>query len=117
MASDNLEVECPVCDHKIPSDASRCPNCGAEFSLSGVDELERVIQEMDGPVESIQDPSPELTKGTPAVSEPPIVTEKEEVGVVDEVSKGQDVVSPPPAGTDEDKRKDGLFGKLFKKKR
>lgn len=117
MASDDLEVECPVCDHKISSDATRCPNCGAEFSLSGVDELERVVQEMDRPVEAIEGPSSTPSKDTLPLSEPPFPAKEEEVAVVDQFPKDQDVVSPPPAVPEEDRRKDGLFGKLFKKKR
>jgi hypothetical protein len=89
MDADSVEVECPVCDHKVRADAPRCPHCGAEFSMSGVDELEKVAREMD----------------RPPVEEPP----KEEAGKI--VEPVQAVVA------EESKETKGLFGKLFKKKK
>ena len=93
MASDTLEDECPVCDHKVPSDATRCPNCGADFSFSGVEELQKVARE-------INDPEAEVK--VPATEE-----------VVDQIP----AATAPPSSTGDDKHKDSLFGKIFKKKR
>lgn len=96
MDSEGLEVECPVCDHKIAVDAARCPNCKAVFSLSGVDELETVARELKAPVavakpsEGSDDPSKTGRNSTPG-------------------PKG-------PASADP-KEKNGLLSKLFKKKK
>lgn len=48
MDTETVEIECPVCDQKVRADAPRCPHCGAEFAMSGVDELERVAREING---------------------------------------------------------------------
>lgn len=93
MVSETLEVECPVCDHKVPSDATKCPNCGAEFTFSGVDELKKVAQE-------INDPEAE-----------------ERAPVTKEVVEQAPAAAVPSESAGEERRKDGLFGKLFKKKR
>ncbi len=93
MVSDKLEVECPVCDHKVPSDATQCPNCGAEFSFSGVEELQKVAQDIN-----VQEAEA-------------VVTATEEV--VDPVP----VATSTPESAGEEKRKDSLLGKFFKKKR
>ena len=88
MDADSIEVECPVCDRKVKSEAARCPHCGAEFSLSGVDELEKVAREMDSP--PVDGPKVEAVKA----------------------------VEPVPATAEEEpKEAKGLFGKLFKKKK
>ena len=89
MDANSVEVECPVCDHKVTSDAAQCPHCGAEFSMSGVDELERVAREMDGPPETA----------------PPAVQ------VVKAAEAGQEVTVEDP------KDAKGLFGRFFKKKK
>lgn len=116
MASDRVEVECPVCDHRIPSDATRCPNCGADFSLSGVDELEKVVQEIDGPVKEVGPPILEATSSVPVVPAPSSPSAgKEEAGRA--FAKGQEAVPPSPGGREEERKTDGLFGKLFRKKR
>jgi hypothetical protein len=87
MDKGTLEVECPVCDHLVPIDAVRCPNCNAVFSLSGVEELQKVARELNDPAAA----------DAPLVEAPaPIAPEPEKAG---------------------QKEKSGLFGKLFKKKR
>lgn len=48
MASDEL-VECPVCGRPIDPDVTSCPACGAEFTLHGIDELERMARTLDAP--------------------------------------------------------------------
>jgi predicted amidophosphoribosyltransferase len=88
MDADSIEVECPVCDRKVRSDAARCPHCGAEFSLSGVDELEKVAREMDRP--PVEEPKVEVVK----------------------------TVEPVPVLVEEGpKEAKGLFDKWFKKKK
>lgn len=51
MGVDNEEIECPVCDHMIGPEATVCPGCGTDFTLSGMDELDKVIQDLDRPAE------------------------------------------------------------------
>jgi magnesium transporter len=41
-----VEVECPICDTTIPSDAKTCPGCGAALSDAGIEDLEdRIISD------------------------------------------------------------------------
>lgn len=63
-------VECPVCDHKIPADATRCPNCKAVFSLSDIEELKKVAKEISDPV----------TANRPSVDEPTLPHDGEGTG-------------------------------------
>ena len=93
MDADDMEIECPVCDQKVRADAARCPYCGAEFAMSGVDELERVAREMNGQP---------LTDGPPLEAQPP-------------GAPGAVAVTEP--SRNEDKEDKGFFGKLFRKKR
>lgn len=48
MASDEL-VECPVCGRPISPDVTSCPACDAEFTMHGIDELERMARTLDAP--------------------------------------------------------------------
>lgn len=96
MGGEILEVECPVCDHKVSVDAVRCPNCDAVFSLSGVDELEKVVRELNAP--AVAD-KPAEVKNDPPKAE----------GKIAEDRKTPDDAAP--------KQKDSLLGKLFKKKK
>jgi hypothetical protein len=48
MDTEIMEIECPVCDRKVRTDAPHCPHCGAEFVMSGIDELEKVVREING---------------------------------------------------------------------
>ncbi|MBI0584227.1 MAG: hypothetical protein ISF22_08385 [Methanomassiliicoccus sp.] len=95
MELDSLEVECPVCDHKVRASDPRCPYCGAEFAMSGVDELESMVRDMNGPPRA--EPAPEPV----AVVAPAVAVPEEPVG----------------EAMSEDKGGKGLFGKLFRKKR
>jgi uncharacterized Zn finger protein (UPF0148 family) len=96
MGGKMLEVECPVCDHTISVDAVRCPNCDAVFSLSGVDELQKVARELN-------DPAPE---------ERPTETPKEPLKAEVTIAQG-----PKTPDSIDPKEKGGLLGKLFKKKK
>ena len=71
----------------------RCPNCGAEFSFSGVEELQKVAQDIN-----VQEAEAVVTATEEVVDPVPVATS-----------------SPESAG--EEKRKDSLLGKFFKKKR
>jgi len=93
MVSETFEVECPVCDQKVPSDATHCPNCGAEFNFSGVEELKKVAREINDPGAGVRVP------------------------VTKEVVEQAPAAAVPSESAGEERRKDGLFGKLFKKKR
>lgn len=90
MDTETVEIECPVCDQKVRADAPRCPHCGAEFAMSGVDELERVAREING-VPTPADLAVEASTAEGAV----------EIG------------SPETEGEKETK---GFFGKLFRKR-
>jgi len=46
LEADAIEIECPICDHKMPAEARRCPSCGVDFVISGMDELEAVAREI-----------------------------------------------------------------------
>jgi hypothetical protein len=96
MGGAMLEVECPVCDHKIAVDAVRCPNCNAVFSFSGVDELRKVARELNDPVAS--------DKPSGTSNEPPQT----------EVTRSE---GPKAPDNNDPKEKNGLLGKLFKKKK
>jgi uncharacterized Zn finger protein (UPF0148 family) len=89
MESQKDEVECPVCDRKIAADAQRCPNCGADFSMSGFEDLEQVARDLNDPVDR---------KAKPADQRVP------------EASKESDT----PA---EGRKKEGFLGRLFRKRR
>ena len=96
MDGEMLEVECPVCDHKVSVDAVRCPSCNAVFSLSGVDELEKVARELNAPA-AVEKPA-EVRNDPPRAE-----------GKIAEDRKTPESADP--------KQKDGLLGKLFKKKK
>jgi len=46
MESESLEIECPVCDQKMPADAQRCSSCGVELMTAGMAELEEVARDI-----------------------------------------------------------------------
>ncbi len=96
MGGEILEVECPVCDHKVSVDAVQCPNCKAVFSLSGVDELEKVVRELNAP--AVVDKPAEVRIDPPRAEGP----------------RTEDHKTPESA---EPKQKDGLLGMFFKKKK
>jgi hypothetical protein len=107
MVVDPVEVECPVCDKKVRADAARCPHCGAEFSMSGVDELEKVVQDLSRPAEP---PSSE-------VAPVPIVEEAHPVPPASAVASTPEPALVTEQVHEDDKGGKGLFGKLFKKKK
>jgi hypothetical protein len=92
MDTENVEIECPVCDQMVRADAPRCPHCGAEFAMAGIDELERVAREIN------DQPTPEgsAVKQVPAESPAAVVVDDRDV---------------------DDLGGKGFFGKLFRKRR
>ncbi len=90
--AEEAEIECPVCDKKVPWDAKICPGCGADFSISGMEDLEAVATEL---VEA---------KPPPAV----------EVIVQEEPPRAE--AKPPETSPKEEEKKGGLFKRLFGKK-
>lgn len=93
MDRETLEVECPVCDHRIPADAVRCPNCDAVFAMSGIEELQKVAREINDPATADR-PSADDSRGPP-----------------------NDGAAAGPGGAEGPKERVGLLGKLFKRKR
>lgn len=87
MGEEKNEVECPLCDRKVPLDATKCPGCGADFSLSDMEDLEKVVSELDRP-----------TAETTVVSEAP-------------AAPAEAPAAPSPQGSAEKKK--GMFSKLF----
>ncbi len=71
MELDELTIECPICDKLIPATSKRCPFCGTELSMSGLDELEELamnIGSMDY-VEPPKAPEEAVDVGLPEVPE------------------------------------------------
>ena len=102
MSAESVEVECPVCDRKVPADSNRCPYCHADFTMSGLDELEKVAREINDP--AIADaPSVDKVESAPGVDPGPAH------GPPVDPSEG-DQAGP-------DNKKDGLLGRFFKKKK
>ncbi len=93
MDANTVEIECPVCDRKIRDNAPYCPYCGAEFAMSGIDELERVAREMNGT------PVPNETEVRAAAVEVPVA------------------ISGNGNGRDEEAESKGFLGSLFRKRR
>jgi hypothetical protein len=52
MRYDDLIIDCPVCDKRIPASSKRCPHCGTDLSMNGLDELEQLASYfLDFPIE------------------------------------------------------------------
>jgi hypothetical protein len=85
-------VECPVCDRPIDPDATSCPTCGADFTMQGIDELERVVKTLDAP-----EPAEEALDASPA--ETP--------------SDAPDAAPPHPVEAERPEQRKGLFSRLF----
>ena len=129
MVSDKDEeavTECPVCDKKIPLDAKTCPGCGADFSISGMEDLEAVATEL-----TQVEVAPSLPKVEVKVQKEPTHPEKRPMEVVaPPKDDGQESsveailpeVSPLRVGpakespSKEDEKKGGLFKRFFGKK-
>ncbi len=115
------EIECPICDRKVLSDITKCPNCGADLSLSSFEDLEEVARNLstsntqkplEAKVESkepsppsvpkVEEKRPELPKQERSEEPPPLAEPKKE---------GKATID-----TNKDEGKHGL-GRLFGKKK
>jgi hypothetical protein len=115
------EIECPICDRKVQSDITKCPNCGADLLLSSFEDLEEVARSFstnDAQKQSeakvdLKGPSPAtVTKVEEIRTELPEEKKKEEPQLVLEPKKEEKAISDPH----KDESKHGL-GRLFGKKR
>jgi hypothetical protein len=94
------EIECPNCDRRIPADATRCPGCGADLSLSSLEELEEVARKISNGERPVS-PGP--------VAETKVVKQEEKaVGPKPESPKVDE--KRPEEGTEKEKKG---FGRLF----
>jgi uncharacterized protein (DUF2225 family) len=115
------EIECPICDRKIQSDITKCPNCGAALLLSSFEDLEEVARnlstnEIIRPSETKVDSKEPSLVSVPKIEE--MKTESTEKVKMEghqpmvEPKKEEKVISDP----NKDESKHGL-GRLFGKKR
>jgi hypothetical protein len=115
------EIECPICDRKVQSDITKCPNCGADLLLSSFEDLEEVArsfstndtQKQSEAKADIKGPSPAIVPNVEKMrTELPEEKKKEEPQPVVEPKKEEKATSDP----NKDESKHGL-GRLFGKKR
>ena len=110
MESKSLEIECPVCDRKMPADTKKCPSCGVDLSTAGMDELEEVARDLsEGKPESaptLESPPPQPDP-TPQIPEVQTTAEPAVKKVLEE---------PAPDVASGTKEKGGLR-RLFGRKR
>lgn len=132
MEQEGTEVECPNCERKIPAESKSCPACGADFTLSGMDELEALAKHM-----MTQGYDTEVTEvGKEAEKDPPEHTEDDEatakLGSEGPKNDEEMVIEPPSekevptnAAVEEspsaeeapEEKKSGLFKRFFGKKK
>ena len=114
------ETECPICDRKVQSDMTKCPNCGADLSLSSFEDLEEVakklstiaVQEPPKAKAESKEPAPRPEpKVEEAKPETLVPDKKEEPKAPAEPKKEEKTVEPS-----KDDSKHGL-GRLFGKKK
>lgn len=88
MDSELLEIECPMCDRRVASNAKECPFCGADFSTAGMDELEDVARDISEgrrpsvpvTIKATPDPQPIApVVAVPEASPEPIRDERSEI--------------------------------------
>ncbi len=98
-----MEIECPVCDCRITVDAKKCPECGADFTSLGMDDLEAVAERLSNP-EIIEYETEEPPAQTVVTSPAAVLPEK--------------AAEKPEAIEAEQERKEekGLFRRFLKKK-
>lgn len=70
MGADDEEIDCPVCDRRIGPETAVCPGCGTDFTLSGMDELKEVIQDLDRPTPAVPEPADGATAPAEGTDEP-----------------------------------------------
>jgi hypothetical protein len=110
MESESLEIECPVCDRKIPADAKECPSCGIDLSTAGMDELEEVARDIsEGKPES----APEVENVVPRSNPAPQVSG--EVAAIE--PKAEEKHEEPAPETDNEMKEKGGLRRLFGRKK
>jgi len=79
MRYDDLIIDCPVCDRRIPASSKCCPHCGTDLTMNCLDELEQLVSYfLDFPLEE----KTKITQGSagdpfPGSLEPKIVAKDE----------------------------------------
>jgi len=114
------EIECPICDRKVQSDMERCPNCGADLTLSSFEDLEEVARDLSTsetqrPPEvkaDSKEPIRTMPKTKETKSEGAVPERKEEPKPSEEPKK----VEAPAVDHSKDESKRGI-GRLFGKKK
>jgi endogenous inhibitor of DNA gyrase (YacG/DUF329 family) len=101
MTKEPDSAECPMCGRSVPSDATSCPGCGADLSMSSLEELEKVAKS--------------LSSGEPMPSKE-VPVEKAEVKQPLAAPKAAGPEAPKPK--EEEGAKEGKrFGKFFGKRK
>ena len=115
------EIECPICDRKVQSDITKCPNCGADLLLSSFEDLEEVARSFStNDAQKQSEAKVDLKVSSPAIVPKvekirtglPEEKKKEETQPVVEPKKEEKATSDP----NKDESKHGL-GRLFGKKK
>jgi hypothetical protein len=114
------ETECPICDRKVQSDMAKCPNCGADLSLSSFADLEEVAIQLstDAPVPpkakvDSKEQSPRSEPRTEEIKPEAPPPEKKEGSQMPAEPKKEEKATVEP---NKDESKHGL-GRLFGKKK
>lgn len=100
------EMECPNCDRRISADATRCPGCGADLSLSSLEELEEVARKIS---------KGERPVSPGSVAETKVVKQEEKAIESKPESPKVEEKRPEEEKATEEERKG--FGRLFGKKK
>jgi hypothetical protein len=115
------EIECPICDRKVQSDITKCPNCGADLLLSSFEDLEEVARNF-----STNDIQKQSESKVDTIGQSPAIVPKVEETKT-ELPEKEKKVEPQPAAEpkkeekatsdpNKDESKHGL-GRLFGKKK
>lgn len=109
MESESLEIECPVCDHKMPADARKCPSCGVELETAGMAELEEVARDiLEGKPEVGQEMAINVPQSVPTMQ----MSDDPSPGNVPEVAAEESGEEPDSAAKGK-----GGFRRLFGRKK
>jgi hypothetical protein len=115
------EIECPICDRKLQSDITKCPNCGADLLLSSFEDLEELARNIStNDIHNQPEAKVDPKKPSPATV-PKVEEMKKELPEKDRKGEPQPVVEPKKeekatSDSNKDESKHGL-GRLFGKKK
>lgn len=111
-----VEIECPVCDHKISGEAERCPYCGVDLSTAGMEELETVARDISEgkPVEPTEPSSFERRERVEAAE---VAATTGIVGDVTGTSGGNPSEGKAASDEGREAKKEGGLRRLFGKKK